>query len=456
MCVRSPGRTGPGVFWTALVLVGLLLATAGISAAQQESSEGGAAVRSQRISLNLQNVTLGSVLKVMTQKSGINFLIGSELVGKPINVYLEDVLVEDALAAIMRANGLWYTRQKGTNIYVIMDAPEGPPVATVTEVVRADYADAAELEETLKPVLTEAGSIVVNPRSNSLVISDIPENMTTLQSLVKELDGPTGQVLIEAKIVEFTETGSHELGVSWNFNDFETGETDGTGSYSYGTSFNNDNESEGVLNLTFGKFDSFLDFQDLTARIEALQKDGLAEVLARPKVLTLDNKEAMIQITSHIALAKKTTYREGGAESTVEPIFGDVGVKLRVTPTINDDGFVTLKIEPEVSSAQRSTYFPDEAVDTKMRTAQTTVMIQDGQTVVIGGLLRTDVSNTYFKVPILGDIPLLGALFRKSIESETKSEIMLFLTPRILGAEELHRMSQREESEINAKLTTIN
>ncbi|MBD3368587.1 MAG: hypothetical protein GF405_10535 [Candidatus Eisenbacteria bacterium] len=450
MCVRSPGRRRPGVFWTTLVLIGLLLATAGLSAAQQESSGGGAAVRSQRISLNLQNVTLGSVLKVMTQKSGINFLIGSDLVGKPINVYLEDVLVEDALAAIMRANGLWYTRQKGTNIYVIMDAPEGPPVATVTEVLRAAYADATELQETLEPVLTEAGSIVVNPRANSLVISDIPENMTTLQSLVKELDTPTGQVLIEAKIVEFTETGSHELGVSWNFSDYEEGDADGSGSFSYGSTFNQQ-DSEGVLDLTFGKFESFSDIQDLTARIEAMQKDGLAEVLARPKVLTLDNKEAMIQITSHIALAKKTTYREGGAESTVEPIFGDVGVKLRVTPTVNDDGFVTLKIEPEVSSASRSTYFPDEAVDTKMRTAQTTVMVKDGQTVVIGGLLRTDVNETHFKVPLLGDIPLLGALFRKSIESETKSEIMLFLTPRILGSEELARMSEREESQIDAK-----
>jgi type IV pilus assembly protein PilQ len=450
MSVHSPGRARPGVFWTTLVLAGLLLVSAGVSSAQQESPEGGAAVRSQRISLNLQSVTLGSVLKVMTQKSGINFLIGSELVGKPINVYLEDVLVEDALAAIMRANGLWYTRQKGTNIYVIMDAPEGPPVATVTEVLRADYADASELEQTLKPVLTDAGSIVVNPRANSLVVSDIPENMTTLQSLVKELDTPTGQVLIEAKIVEFTETGSHELGVSWDFSDFEEGEGDGGGSFSYGSTFNQQ-DSEGVLNLTFGKFESFMEVQDLTARIEAMQKDGLAEVLARPKVLTLDNKEAMIQITSHIALAKKTTYREGGAESTVEPIFGDVGVKLRVTPTINSDGFVTLKIEPEVSSASRSTYFPDEAVDTKMRTAQTTVMVKDGQTVVIGGLLRTDVNETHFKVPILGDIPLLGALFRKSIESETKSEIMLFLTPRILGSEELARLSEREESSLEAK-----
>lgn len=170
------------------ITAGLLVALVALSVPQaawaQETSADASQVRSQRITLNLQNVTLGSVLKIMTQKSGINFLIGSQLVGKEINVYLENVLVEDALAAIMRANGLWYTRQKGTNIYVITDAPEGPPVTTITEVMRLSYAAAAELEETMKAVLTEAGSIVVEHRTNSLVVSDIPENMSMLQAQI--------------------------------------------------------------------------------------------------------------------------------------------------------------------------------------------------------------------------------------------------------------------------------
>jgi type IV pilus assembly protein PilQ len=406
-------------------------------------------VRSQRISLNLQNVTLGSVLKVMTQKSGINFLIGSDLVGKTINVYLEDVLVEDALAAIMRANGLWYTRQKGTNIYVITDAPEGPPVVTVTEVLRTSYADATELATTLQSVLTETGSIVVDGRTNSIVVSDIPENMATLQSLVTELDDPTSQVLIEARIVEFSEDAATELGLNWGYKDFEPGEN-GNGEYSYGSTFNA--QREGFLELTFGKFTSFEAIQDLTAMLSVMQKDGKAQVLAEPSILTLDNKEASIEITEHIALAKKTTYREGGQEQTVEPIFGDVGVTLKVTPNINTDEFVTLKVEPVVSSAQKSSFFPDEAVDTRKRSAMTTVMVKDGETIVIGGLLRKDVVETRFKVPLLGDIPILGYLFSKSILSDTTTEVVLFLTPRILGSESLANMSHRIESEINAKM----
>ena len=144
-------------------------------------------------------------------------------------------------------------------------------------------------------------------------------------------------------------------------------------------------------------------------------KDGKAQVLAEPKILTLDNKEAKIEITEHIALAKKTTYREGGQEQTVEPIFGDIGVTLSVTPNVNTDEYVTLKVEPVVASAQKSSFFPDEAVDTRKRTAKTTVMARDGETIVIGGLERKDVNETHFKVPLLGDIPLLGRLFKKSV-----------------------------------------
>jgi len=445
-------RWGAGtvVLLTALlVLVAVPVALA--QKAEEVAVDQGSKVKSQRISLNLQDVTLGNVLKVMTQKSGINFLIGSSLVGKSINVYLEEVLVEDALAAIMRANGLWYTRLKGTNIYVIMEAPEGPPVATVTEVLHANYASAAELEPTVKAVLTSVGSIVVDARTNSLVVSDIPENMATLQSLVKELDTPTGQVLIEAKVIEFTEDASSRLGISWEYGDYDAGDG-GEGALSYGSTFNESTENEGILNLSIGKWDSFVTLQDLTATISAMQKDGLAEVLAEPKVLTVDNKEARIEITQHMALAKKVTYREGGQESTVEPIFGDVGVTLKVTPHLNNDQFVTMTIEPSVSSAQRSSFFPNEAVDTKQRTAMTTVMVKDGQTVVIGGLLRKDVVNTDFKVPILGDIPLLGQLFRKSEDSEVTTEIVLFLTPRILDAETLQAMSAQQEKRMTEKL----
>ena len=440
---------------TIVLLTALLALVAAPAAQAQETAQGtvdeGTRVKSQRISLNLQDVTLGNVLKVMTQKSGINFLIGSDLVGKSINVYLEEVLVEDALSAIMRANGLWYTRLKGTNIYVIMEAPEGPPVATVTEVLHTNYASAAELEPTVKAVLTSAGSIVVDQRTNSLVISDIPENMPTLQSIVAELDTPTGQVLIEARVVEFSEDASSRLGISWDFGGFESGDENG-GAISYGSTFNNSDASEGILNLSIGKWDSFLELKDLSAIISAMQKEGLAEVLAEPRVLTVDNKEAIIEITQHMALAKKVTYREGGQESTVEPIFGDVGVTLKVTPHLNNDEFVTMVIEPTVSSAQRSSFFPDDAVDTRSRTARTTVMVKDAQTVVIGGLVRKDVITTDFKVPLLGDIPILGQLFRKSEDSETSTEVVLFLTPRILDAEALQTMSLETEQRMDAKV----
>ena len=159
---------------TIIAVVAALLIGSTSAAWSQETTDEGARERSARLSLNLTSVTLGSVLKVMTHKTGIKFLIGSDLVGKTINVYLEDVLVEDALAAIMKANGLWYTRQKGTNIYVIMESPDGPPVATVTDVFHTDYADAGMLQPTIEAVLTEVGGVVVDQRTNAIVVSDIP------------------------------------------------------------------------------------------------------------------------------------------------------------------------------------------------------------------------------------------------------------------------------------------
>ena len=454
------------------VVAALLIATCSAAWSQSGTSDAASGERSARISLNLTSVTLGSVLKVMTQKTGINFLIGSDLVGKTINVYLEDVLVEDALAAIMKANGLWYTRQKGTNIYVIMESPDGPPVATTTEVFHTDYADAVMLQPTIEAVLTEVGAVVVDQRTNAIVVSDIPENMSTVESIVRDLDNPTGQVLIEAQIVEIGEDANLDLGFQWGYQDFD----DGDGA-SYGGGFNNvhqwsheqvkneetgeyytqstliENKAlEGMLDLSFGKWSSFLDgFQDISARLRAMERDGVAQVLASPQILTIDNQEALIAITSHIAMAKKTTVSPEGT-ITIEPIYGDVGVTLKVTPHVNNDDFVTMTIEPEVSSASRSAYFPDEAVDTRKRTAKTTVMAQDGETIVIGGLVRKDINETHFKVPLLGDIPLLGRLFRKSVESEVDSEVMVFLTPRILGPEALKRITDAKTARVGELL----
>ena len=480
MMVRTSVHSGYRVL-TIIAVVAALLVTSTSAAWSQDAADAGARERSQRLSLNLTSVTLGSVLKVMTQKTGINSLIGSDLVGKTINVYLEDVLVEDALAAIMKANGLWYTRQKGTNIYVIMESPDGPPVSTVTDVFHTDYADALMLKPTIEAVLTEVGNVVVDSRSNAIVVSDIPENMSTIESILRDLDHPTGQVLIEAQIVEVGDDANLDLGVEWGYSDYDT---DGA---SYGGGFNyvhqwkhewvenplydppaeGDSETpytvpkmidkmslvensamEGLLDLSFGKWNSFLEgFQDISGRIRAMERDGVAKVLATPQILTIDNQEALIAITSHIAMARKTTVAPEGTV-TIEPIYGDVGVTLKVTPHVNNDDYVTMTIEPEVSSASRSSYFPDEAVDTRKRTAKTTVMAESGETIVIGGLVRKDINETHFKVPLLGDIPLLGRLFRKSVESETDSEVMVFLTPRILGPEALKRITDAKTARV--------
>jgi general secretion pathway protein D len=294
----------------------------------------------------------------------------------------------------------------------------------------------------------EVGKIVVDERTNSLVVTDTPENMRMLRGLVEELDSPTGQVLIEARIVELTDIDGSDIGVTWQSYD-QLDEAVLDDNVSVGGSFNYREEDllDGLLKLTVGRLEYFENpsraLEDLNVTLEALVTTGKAKLLATPQVLTVNNKEAKIEITESIALAKKVTINGLTGQVTEEIVFGDIGVTLSVTPHINDENFITMVVSPVVSSAKKSTFFPDEAADTKRRTATTTVMVKDAQTIVIGGLLRNEESETFYKVPLLGDIPLLNLLFRKKVANTNNNEVVVFLTPRIVTAEELMEISRR-------------
>ena len=152
-------------------------------------------------------------------------------------------------------------------------------------------------------------------------------------------------------------------------------------------------------------------------------------------------------------MAKKVTMQAiaGVGISVSEPIFGDVGVILTVVPKISGDGFILLDVKPTVSSAERSVYFPDEAVDTKERTAETVVLVKDGQTVVIGGLLREKETEGIAKIPLLGDIPILGYLFKRKVVDTRKTEVAVFLTPHIVSPEELEKRTEQEREKFQPK-----
>jgi type IV pilus secretin PilQ/predicted competence protein len=433
-----------------IVVLGALQLPTGVCRAQESTGvvESLMFTSDQTITMNLRDVRLENALRLLTERTGMNFSMDTDLGDRLINVYLVDVSPEDALAAILRANGLWYTRQEGTNIYVIIAEEKGPPANTETRVLKCNYADAKELKPTVESNIGEVGKIVVDERTNSLVVTDTPENMRMLRALVEELDSPTGQVLIEARIVELTDIDGSDIGVTWQGYD-ELDEAALEKNVSVGGSFNYREKDllDGLLKLTVGRLEYFEDpsraLEDLNVTLEALVTTGKAKLLATPQVLTVNNKEAKIEITESVALAKKVTINGLTGQVTEEIVFGDIGVTLSVTPHINDENFITMVVSPVVSSARKSTFFPDEAADTKKRTATTTVMVKDAQTIVIGGLLRNEESETFYKVPLLGDIPLLNLLFRKKVANTNNNEVVVFLTPRIVTADELMEISRR-------------
>ena len=390
--------------------------------------------REQLLSLNLRGVTLENALKILTKKTGLNFLMSSDLSDMKVNVYLRNVPVEGAILTILKANGLWYERQKDTNIYVIKKIKGPPPAETVTEIIKCDYVSVVDLGDIIKENLTKDGSFTVDQRSNSVIVNDTPSNVARLNKILSELDWPRRQVLIEVKIVEINVTAASELGISWDWTG-KAGESSPVGAATLKGSFSR--VTEGLLDLSIGKYASNVGVRDLTSVITALEKQDWADLLASPKIFTLDGKPATIKITEHIAMARKVTYRgvAAGAETVEEPIYGDVGVILTVTPHVLNEKFTILDVEATVSSARKSTYFPEVAVDTQERTTETSVMVEDGQTIVIGGLFRKDKKKTITKVPLLGNIPILGHLFRKTTTDMIKTEITVFLTPHIITTE---------------------
>ncbi|HID94433.1 MAG TPA: type IV pilus secretin family protein [Candidatus Latescibacteria bacterium] len=408
------------------------------SSSRQAASEG------EPITLNLRGATLESALEALAKKSELNFLLSPELARKRITLHLSAVSIQDALRALLQANGLWYEQPEGTDIYIIKAAPGGPPVLIATEIVRCRYASAAELGDVVRQNLSANGKLTIDERSNSIILNDTPSNIARLKKIIEGLDQPTGQVLIEAQIVEVDLVAASEAGVSWEWTSKE-GEGSLLGPSTLSGSFNKAG-AEGVLSLFLGKYASDTGINDLKSFLTVLEKEGAARLLASPRVLSVENKPATIKITEHIALAKRVSVQAiaGGGVTVSEPIFGDVGVTLTVIPKINDNKFVLLDIKPTVSSAQKSAFFPNDAVDTKERSAETSVLVRDGQTVAIGGLLRDDVTESVAKVPLVGDIPVLGYLFKRKVKDSKRTEIVVFLTPHIVTPEDLEKITEQE------------
>jgi len=256
-----------------------------------------------------------------------------------------------------------------------------------------------------------------------LLLSASPRYFDTIEALIKELDQPPPQVLIQVLLAEVMLDETNELGIDWNVTSKWSKQHN---SVSAGTQMSVAAAGDGFnLSVAAG---------DLSFFLRALQSQGRLEVLSRPQILASDNQEAKINVGQRVPFITNSRVTENG--TTINTIqYENVGIILTVTPRINPDGFVKLEVKPEISSLSTSSVTISEttkAIVINQRSAETTVSVQDGHTIIIGGLITTEDENREDRVPWFGDMPWLGALFRGTTKTKERKELLIILTPHVL------------------------
>lgn len=422
------------------------------------------------ISMDFKEVSLKDALKIFSQQSGLNFIASQDIEDRKITLYIDKVSVEDALNTILQANSLSYEQPEGSNIIIIKEVIT-PEAETITRVYPLNYAKADAVrdlfekmrekregtattttkgERTREPIktaglLTEYGKIVSDVRTNSIIITDIPAQFPIIEETLAKLDEATPQVMIEAELLETTLNNIDRLGIEWaDTIAVYTGPTQTTK-----RPFKKHDIPEAIdkySGIAYGT----ISMADFSLKLHMLKTDKNTKLLARPRVLTLNNETAQINISAKTAVATITTIQGVTGTTGVQTTSAermDTGIMLKVTPQVNKDNYITMLLEPSVTTPVKSAFFTkSEFVDPHTRSVKTTVRVRDGDTLVIGGLINTDDSTTVKKVPILGNIPLLGYLFKNESKDRTDTELIIFITPHIfkdyvtaLSASEMER-----------------
>lgn len=406
----------------------------------------------KKISLDFQDIEVRRVLQLLADFTGVN-IVASDSVQGNITLRLKDVPWDQALDIIMKAKNL-DKRKNGNVIWVaptaeLIKADEDQAKALAqhiklapleTETIQLNYVKGEDVkkmiddmdskkgstsnadDQGMRSLLSSRGSMIVDNRTNTVIINDTAEKVQQLKSILKQLDYPVKQVMVEARIVRASTEFTNELGVSWSLTKPTSTSSWNNGTYTNSGSLSVDlgaSTSYGSLSLGLLRLGSSI----LDLQLAASQSDGQSEILSTPKVMTGDKQEATIR--SGIKIPYQTTSANSGTTTT----FQDAVLELKVVPSITPDGKVQMKLDISKDTLGTLTD-AGYAIDTNK--LQTNVLVSDGETVVLGGLYEDESTATIKKVPLLGDIPVVGTLFKNSAKTVIKRELLIFITPRIV------------------------
>ncbi len=373
-----------------------------------------------RISMTMKDADLADVMDMISREQRVNVFVSTDASVDTVSFSLYDMTVEEAIRAIATAAGLAVEVVDGN--YFIVDRDEAgkyqPDAITRVVGYELQYVEVQEMESLLRPYLSEYGDITVFQDRNLFLVQDTPAFQQRVAGLVEQIDRPPTQILIEAKILEISLTDDDAYGLDWS-NVF----TSSDGSGLLGTQGLSDPTSDGF----------FLDFtnDNFTATLNALTSQGRVRTLSSPKLLAVENEESSVIIGDRRGYSVTTTINQVTTES-IE--FLESGVILRVTPSVDENGEVMLEIHPEVSTG---TIDPLTGIPSQTTTEVTTQMIvPDGQTVFVGGLIKHRIEESKSGVPVIGRIPVVGRLFSNRNFVQSNTETIVLITPTVVRSDE--------------------
>ena len=396
-------------------------------------------------SIDVEGADVRTIVRAISEFSGRNIVVSKDVKGT-VKVALKNVAWQDALRTILRSNGLDYVEEGG--ILRVDDAgklqSESVDRETArakamelrpldTRIIKLNYANAAELAGALQPTLSRRGSIQVERRTNSLIVSDLEENCSRVEQMATNLDSTTPQIEITAKLVDVEAEALRDLGIEWNVGQDDPQFFSSVPVPRHALNPNNDGNTglagdvkEGLPDHSVSiEYGIFKDWGSVEVQLQALEQNRKANIISNPRITTVDNREAKILVGQKIPLIVQDV--AGNAVSQLQTI----GIQLKVTPHLTQDHKIIMDLHPEVSAlATRSTVQGGVIINTSE--ADTRVMVDDGQTAVIGGLIRTDEASVRRGVPIIKDVPLIGMLFRSSNNTRSNRELIIFVTPRLV------------------------
>ncbi|MGE5279646.1 MAG: secretin N-terminal domain-containing protein [Deltaproteobacteria bacterium] len=423
----------------------------------------------RKISMDLRDASLKDVLKIFSEQSGLNFIAAESIEDRTMTLFLDSVPLNDALKKIMQANNLTYEMEPGSNVFIVKETGRSS-LDLETRVYPLRYArlkasnletriaeggasdvlsltgaggggssggaseggggeaggEKTNIEDSIKSVMTDKGKLVADVRTNTLIVTDVPAQFPYIERVIRLLDTAIPQVVIEVEMLDVSKRTVDQLGVDTTANLLKL-----TGS-SKTTRFPNfmadglpqDGETFSYGTLSASVFQAVLDY---------LRSETTTKFLARPKIMTLSGETAEIKIATNEVIGVITTTDDHG-NITVSPERYVTGVSLKVTPQADTEtGEVTMFVEPRVVEAKASNFEGGTFKDPEVRSSITTLMVKERETIVVGGLIRNRKEETVKKMPIVGDLPLVGMLFRHKDSSDEERELLVFLTPRIVG-----------------------